>query len=234
MLQEILNALNSHVSEETLRENVTTIFESDRWSTFKHYNATAKWLQDRLQSYGVDEVELEPVPADGVSVFGDWVMPLAWDAESGTLDLLDENGNTAERLADYKACPDHLIIGSEPTPAGGMVARLIPIDDSPDAFAELHGNMAFTSQIASSVRRQVAEAGGIGVVSCYHPVPEEDPESLFWNNRWSDRPGGWWRTSEVRLLPRMLQKKGCQRAPHVCDHIRINHDLVIGSKVRLE
>ena len=128
-------------------------------------------------------------------------MPLAWDAEGGQLCWLGADGAVKEELANYQREPDSLILGSAPTPSDGIQAPLVDVDGIDLEGADLSGRIAFTTKIASHIKRDAAGAGAAGIVSCHHPAPEQDPDSLFWNNTWSDRPGGWWMTdSDSRLF----------------------------------
>jgi hypothetical protein len=196
MSLDSFTALTEISDEKTIESQIESIFESDRKSTFTAYNETAQWLAHKMKSFGLTDVEVEPVPADGKTTFSDWVMPMAWDAEEGRLDLLNLDGTVEETLADYQELYDHLVIGSAPTPDEGVTTELVDVDEIDLGQTDLTGKVAFTGRKGSEIKRAVAQAGGIGILSYYNPSPDEDPNSICWNNTWGDRPGAWWQTAQ--------------------------------------
>lgn len=191
---ELIEALCDLVDEDSLYSNVSSIFQSDRLSNFKAYNATAAWIQQTLLGYGLDDVELFEMPADGQTLFSDWVAPLAWDADEAWLEITGADKIT-QRLCDYSATPDSVIMGSEPTPARGHRGRLIDLEAIDLQQDNIAGCIVLTAQRACDVKRALHDAGALAIISCFHPFPDEDPDSIFWNNCWSDRSGGWWQTA---------------------------------------
>jgi hypothetical protein len=182
-------------SERSLEERVLAIHANDRLSTFAAYNRTAEAVAGFLREAGLSEVERLPLPADGKTCYGDWTMPLAWEAEEGVLELLDGRGGVREEIARYTNLPDHLIPGSAPTPAGGLVTELVPEESSGVTLPELRKKILFTTRRVTEVKYQAAGRGAAGLLSCYYPEKNEGREHVFWNNAFSDRPGGWWQTA---------------------------------------
>jgi hypothetical protein len=181
--------LGQMTDPERIVANVRAIFESDRWSTFSKYEGTANHCREAFARLGLDEIELEPLPADGRTRFGDWIMPLAWDVSKAELNLIGDGDSKAACLANYHALPDALIMQSAPTDSQGMHANLVLMErSSPE---EWRGNVVLTSSHAQEVKARLAQAGAQGVLSFHHPFPEEDRDSTYWYNTWSDQPGGW-------------------------------------------
>ena len=191
---DLINNLKKLVQEDCLYSHVSNIFESDRHSNFKAYNATATWIKNTMLSYGLDDVELQHIPADGKTLLSDWIAPLAWDADEAYLDITYAD-NEKLRLCDYRQMPDSVIMGSQPTSAEGVTGALVDVDQLDLLTQRIDGCVAFTTRRACDVKKMVFEAGGLAVVSCFHPFPDEGPDSLFWNNCWADRKGGWWQTA---------------------------------------
>jgi len=94
---------------------------------------------------GLEGVEVIRYPADGVTAYGGWVMPQAWDVEEATLEIADfglpisdcqsEIGNRKSKiwpaspaLASYRDCPQALMMYSAPTPPEGVVAEVVALD----------------------------------------------------------------------------------------------------------
>lgn len=195
MTKSIASALWKACSEQKLEERALAIHANDRLSTFAAYNRTAEVVAGFLQGAGLSDVELLPLPADGETRYGDWTMPLAWEAEEGVLELLDGRGGVREEIARYTNLPDHLIPGSAPTPDGGLVTELAPEGRGGATLPELRGKILFTTRRVTEVKHQAAGRGAAGLLSCYYPEKNEGQEHVFWNNAFSDRPGGWWQTA---------------------------------------
>jgi hypothetical protein len=191
---------------------VLAIHTNDRLSTFAAYNRTAEVVAGFLQESGLSEVELLSLPADGKTRYGDWTMPLAWEAEEGVLEILDGRGGVLEEIARYTNLPDHLIPGSAPTPDGGLVAELVSEGFGGATMPDLRGKILFTTRRAAEGKYQAASRGAAGLLSCYYPEKNEGLEHVFWNNAFSDRPGGWWQTaSDSRLFGFSISPKAGAR-----------------------
>jgi len=113
---------------DRVQYHLKSIFESDRRSQFAAYEATARFCRESLQQAGLSDIELEELPADGKTSFGDWIMPLAWDVSGATLHLLGDSGT--ELLADYDVLADSLIQQSAPTPCNGISSELVRFENS--------------------------------------------------------------------------------------------------------
>src|SRR5262249_7670710 len=66
------------VAAERALESVRALHARDRWSSFDRYAESSAWCAEALEEAGAGFVERASVPADGRTVFADWVMPLAW------------------------------------------------------------------------------------------------------------------------------------------------------------
>ena len=93
-----VRTLKGEVSAERAFEHLERLFATDRESSFSGYARSAGYAAEAMRSAGLERVELLDVPADGVTRFGDWVMPLAWDVEEAFLEVLGENGGRDERM----------------------------------------------------------------------------------------------------------------------------------------
>src|SRR6516162_8381331 len=76
---------------------------TDRWFTFPKFQETAEYLRRTMGEIGLKNVELLSAPADGTTQVGFWTEPLAWDAKSAHLEILDPPIPASDRiLADYQ------------------------------------------------------------------------------------------------------------------------------------
>jgi hypothetical protein len=168
------------------------VYASDRYFTFPRFHATAEYLKNRMQQAGLSSVELVETPADGVSQFGYWTMPLAWDVRSARLEILDDSVPAAARvLADYEKVPSSLGMWSGPTAPGGITAEVVEVKNTDVrnlAQIDLRGKLALTEENPANIKWLLVKAGALGAINTF----TEDPalaDGRQWINAWGD--DGW-------------------------------------------
>ena len=165
MYTAIWNAVRAHLSAERMQADIEEFFEFSRWSSFDKINGLAQRIADKMEAAGMEEVRLIEFPADGVTAFGGWVMPRAYDVHEARLTLLDPDGPTAI-LADYHLNPTSLMLYSLSTPPGGITAELVVADTPAEMTAErVSGRLVLTSGIGLDYSRAAMRAGALGLVS---------------------------------------------------------------------
>ena len=92
---------------------VKQIHAHDRWFSDSEGKKTTDLVEKLMRDLGMQQVETLRFPSDGVIDHGGWVMPLCWDARSGTLELLEENGNS-QLICSYRETPCALMLYSHP------------------------------------------------------------------------------------------------------------------------
>lgn len=150
----------------TLLQELTAIWENDRWFRFPSFEETARFCGRELETAGLEQVELYEARADGRTRYGDWVIPRAWDARKGILQTAD-----GDVLADYEATPCSLLMYSAATPAGGIEAEVLPADN-PDALSreEIAGKLLFTGRPAGELVSLAARGEALGILSDFMPL----------------------------------------------------------------
>jgi hypothetical protein len=171
---------------------MSDVYASDRYFTFPRFHATAEYLKNRMQQAGLSSVELVETPADGVSQFGYWTMPLAWDARSARLEILDGSVPAAARvLADYEKVPSSLGMWSGPTAPEGITAEVVEVKkgDVPHLDQiDLRGKLALTEDNPANIKWLLVKAGALGAINTF----TENPglvDGRQWINAWGD--DGW-------------------------------------------
>ncbi len=104
MFRDLLTLLEPQVDGRRAWEDASAIHALDRHFTFSSFHESARYTADRLRAAGLSSVEILEAPADGRTIFGDWMMPLAWDVDQATFDVIAQDGST-ERLADRAEIP---------------------------------------------------------------------------------------------------------------------------------
>jgi len=194
--------LEKHYSADRVLAHAAVIYENDRWNRFSGYKKTADYLEKKIKSYGADDFERISIPCDGRTKLGDWILPLAWEAEDGLLELLDSTNIAVNVLADYKAVPNGLTRWSPPTKPEGEIRELVYIADARDekAWKDTRGKMVFThSGPGGFVYGLAVRNGASGIVTDYSTAPVEYAKETHWWNTWTSL-WGWGLTKQDKPL----------------------------------
>jgi aminopeptidase-like protein len=199
VIEHLLKTVSPYLSGVNALDMIAHIHDCDRWSSFHMHHKAAEYCLSKLLEYGL-EAELLTVPADGESVYGDWIVPIAWDARSATLTLLPSEGRGEVVLCDYKEDPCSLIVYSKPTPPEGVKADVVLVEGGRRAEdyegVDVSGKIVFTSDSARYSRKEAMKRGALGLISDYLPIyegcrpPMELPDVRLWE-RFSTEKGGW-------------------------------------------
>jgi hypothetical protein len=227
MLHELIVLLGKHADGPRAWEDAAAVHALDRSFTFSAFHESARLSAERLRAAGLSSVEIIETPADGRSIFGDWMMPLAWECEEATFDLIGASG-AAERVADRAKIPCCLAMWSAPTPAEGVEAEIVEIANPTDRATwnaeSVRGKIVFTSAHPHAVKQVLLSAGAVGILSDFQSPRADLPDAVSWINAWSDDPGGW------ALTERDTRGWSFQVSPAVGRRIR--ERLAAGEKLR--
>jgi hypothetical protein len=120
MYEPIWQAVSSEISGEAVKAYIQRIWQHARWNSFDHMQQTAKEIATIMGDIGLDDVEIIQYPADGITNYGGWVMPQAWDVEDAWLEIV-EPSVPEPLIVRYRDCPHSLMMYSSPTPPEGVV-----------------------------------------------------------------------------------------------------------------
>src|SRR5262245_27220262 len=138
-----------------------------------------------MRSIGLQDVELLSAPADGVTQIGYWTMPLAWDASSARLELVEPEVPAELRvLADFQKVPTSLGMWSGSTPPGGVTVEVVEYDDRTDC----RGKLVLTRQNPANLKSSLVRRGVLGAINTFTENPELE-DGRQWINAWGDN--GW-------------------------------------------
>lgn len=203
MLAKALDSIRAEVSTSSAIGHLTEVYLHDRWSTFPEYHKTCEYCKRVLEENGTSDVELVEVPADGRTKYGDWVMPLAWDAGEATLELVEPQVPSQSRvLARRLDVPNALVMWSAPTPPSGVEGQVLALQTGTAeecANLDLEGRIVLTPRDPRGIKAVVAKKGGLGIVSDF-ARNQALREATFWVNGWSDNPGAWMMTAHDSRL----------------------------------
>jgi Peptidase family M28 len=206
-LNDIAKLIDNEVSTTDLMTNIEAIQSIDRQFTFPAFMESAKFVTEKLKGYGCQSRVLRQ-PADGKTRMGDWTMPMAWDCNEATLDVVVGSGKP-KRLCTRSEDPNSLVMWSAPTSPeevvaevvgpirlkreNGAVAALIGPEGSqrPLTPGELTGKVAFVVTDPRQIKSVLVEQKVAGAITCFNPYAERLPHNRAWINGWCDTPGGW-------------------------------------------
>jgi peptidase M28-like protein len=184
-LNRVLTAVGGEVRSAEAMEYMRRVYATDRWFTFPKFRETAEYLKRTLTAAGLTNVEIVEVPADGVTQYGYWTEPMAWDVTSARLELVDAGAPESMRvLADYAKTPASLGMWSGPTPAGGITADVVEYSDK----ADIRGKLVLTAQNPAGIKWLLAKKGALGAINTFTENPALE-DGRQWINSWGDN--GW-------------------------------------------
>lgn len=202
-LQHTVQEIHAQVSAAEAFDIVAQLHSLDRWQEFSRFRESADYLRAKMTALGLHNVEVLPAPADGVSQFGWWTMPLAWDVKSATLEIVEPSARPGMRvLCDYKKEPASLIQWSGPTAPGGITADVIQLNStriSDLAGLDVKGKMILVKVPVDLSERGALKAtlyrmGAAGIISDY-TENEDLRDGHYWVNAWGDMGWGFTKTS---------------------------------------
>ncbi|MBI1787749.1 MAG: M28 family peptidase [Acidobacteria bacterium] len=191
-LPALVDQLRRQVQPARAMDRMRRVYSTDRWFTFSKFQETAGYLQRTLAEAGLRDAELIQAPADGVTQFGYWTMPMAWDVKQARLEIAEPGAPEEFRvLADYQKTPASLGMWSGPTPPSGIVAEVVELKDENPATIEkldLKGKLVLTRQNPANIKWALAKQGALGAINTFTENPELR-DGRQWINSWGDN--GW-------------------------------------------
>ncbi|TAM81596.1 MAG: DUF4910 domain-containing protein [Acidobacteria bacterium] len=191
-LQTLIQDVRAEMLPEQAMEYMRNIYSTDRWFNFSKFQQTADYLKLQMQNIALQQVEIGTPPADGVTQFGFWTMPLAWDVKEAKLEIVEPQVPADLRvLCDYRKVPTSLGEWSGPTPPGGITAEVVEVKDWPAekiAQMDLRGKLALTDENPAGIKWALVKAHALGAIN----TGTENPslrDGRQWVNAWGDN--GW-------------------------------------------
>ena len=185
-LDTVVSTIGDEVRPPEAMDYMRRVYATDRWFTFPKFQETAEYVKRTMISIGLQHVEIVNVPADGVTQFGYWTEPMAWDAKSARLELLDDPAapEAIRILADYQKIPASLGMWSGPTPPGGITAEVVEYAHG----ADVRGKLVLTAENPAGIKWLLAKKGALGAINSFTENPSLE-DGRQWINSWGDN--GW-------------------------------------------
>jgi hypothetical protein len=203
MFRDTLERVAADFSGDRAAMLTADLWGIDHWFDFAHFKQSAGYAAAQLEAAGLSQVEAVSFPADGQTRYGDWVVPLAWDATQAELKIVAPQ---AISLASYAQQPCSLIMWSAPTPPGGVEGEVVLLDEreptpsvgeaNQEPDLNLRGKFLFSGRPGPELKRLAARHGALGVITDHNAAyggaqASRPPDKVSWVNVWSDDPFGW-------------------------------------------
>jgi hypothetical protein len=231
-LAKTVQAVRESVNGNQALDFVAHQHETDRWFDFSHFQQTADYLQATMKAIGLRNVEMGSAPADGISKFGYWTMPLAWDVKRASLEIVEPSVPADLRvLADYSQEPDSLVMWSGPTPPGGVTAEVVELKPATLQrlkLLDVKGKMVLTEPPLDlgergALKAELYKMGAAGMMS-YATENLELINSHYWMNAWGDHGWGYIKNSSPLVGFSITPRQGAY----------LSNLLARGTKVRVK
>ena len=174
-LEKVLSAVRGSIDQDHAMKVMREVYASDRYFTFPHFVQTADYLKSQMLSAGLKNVEIVVAPADGVTQYGYWTSPLAWDIKSGRLEIMGPDVAPESRvLADYQKVPTSIGMWSGSTPGDGVVAEIVELRKTDLATIEsrnLRGKLVLTDENPANIKWLLVKAGVLGAINAFTENP---------------------------------------------------------------
>ncbi len=164
---DVARALASELSGESAKRNLESLVGNHRMRGSRGFRAAADHVAAQLRAYGLPQVDLISLPADGTQFYGTQKARPAWDAEFAELWELDGEGRPKARLASWESMPLTL---AQDSASADVKADLVDVGEGTRAGdyegRDVRGKIVLTSSQPSAVETlAVATHGAAGIVS---------------------------------------------------------------------
>lgn len=175
-----LHQIAAETSGEAAKRNLDAIAVQHRMRASEQFAAATRHIEQQLQSYGLDSVEILRYAADGKTMFGTQKSRPVWKVRFAELWELERTGDgtrRVRRLGDWDAVPLTL---AQDSLSADVTASLVDVGagTSPADYEgrDVRGKLVLTSsQPGAIVDLAVGERGAAGIVS-YAP----NQRSAWW------------------------------------------------------
>jgi len=162
---------------------IQTLCTFDRSGASQGLFDAQSWVFNKLKAWGIEDVALDPFPADGEKIYLDnYPAGYAWEKKRAVLSLVEPY---LKKIIDYAEVPTALIQYSN---SAHVTAELVDvgagIQDGDYAGKKVEGKIILTSSISSSVyQAAIKERGALGIISYWEndePDRSRFPDQVSW------------------------------------------------------
>ncbi|MCU1284223.1 MAG: hypothetical protein JWO13_573 [Acidobacteriales bacterium] len=160
-----VTAFAQEISGDLAERNLEYISTQHRMRGSRAFHTAAEHIAAQLKSYGLTDVQIEQLPADGKIFYGTQRSRPAWDAEFAELWIM-KDGKPSQRIASWDAIPLTLAQDSE---SGEADAELVDVGagtaEKDYAEKDVHGKFVLVSSQPGQVAELALKHGAAAIVS---------------------------------------------------------------------
>lgn len=168
--KKLISVLDDELSGESAKRNLEYLSRLHRMRGSEDYQKAVEFIQTQIKGYGLENVELLKIPADGKIMYGTQKSRPAWNVEFAELwELENTNGkwSPTNRIGNWEAVPLVLAQDSE---SGEVIADLVDVgtgrSDKDYENKNIKGKLVLTSsQPGAIVPLAIAKYGAAGIIS---------------------------------------------------------------------
>ncbi len=168
--EPVVRAIAAEVSGTAAKRNLQDLTLFHRMRGSRGFRAAAERVRDRAREYGLSEVEILELPADGTVFYGTQRSRPAWDVDFAELWEQRQEGSAwvdGERVASWEARP---IVLAQDSAAGEAAAELVDVGagtaEADYQGKDVRGKLVLTSsQPGAAYKLAVDRFGAAGIVS---------------------------------------------------------------------
>jgi len=170
LTDSIVHVLDAELSGEEAKRNLEYISRLHRMRGSEQFGQAIDFIEERLKKYGLEQIEVFQLPADGKTMYGTQKARPAWEAEFAELWELEKDGSSwryKTKIGDWESMPVTLAEDSE---SGAARAELIDIgagtSENDYLNKSLKGKLVLTSSSPDAVVPLAIEKyGAAGIIS---------------------------------------------------------------------
>lgn len=178
--EQVLLQIAEETSGEAAKKNLDAITLQHRMRASKQFDMATRHIEQQLEDYGLDEVEILRYPADGKTMLGTQKSRPVWDvrfAELWELESIDGESRRVRRLGDWESLPLTL---AQDSLSADVTTTLVDVGagttEADYDGKDVRGKLVLTSsQPGAIVDLAVGEKGAAGIIS-YAP----NQRSAWW------------------------------------------------------
>ena len=168
--EPVVRAIAAEVSGTAAKRNLQDLTLFHRMRGSRGFRAAAERVRDRAKEYGLSEVEILELPADGTIFYGTQRSRPAWDVDFAELWEQRQEGGAwvdGERVASWEARP---IVLAQDSASGEAAAELVDVGagtaEASYQGKDVRGKLVLTSsQPGAAYKLAVDRFGAAGIVS---------------------------------------------------------------------
>ena len=184
-------ALANELSGASAKRNLEFITRQHRMRASKGFRSAADFVAAQAKLYGLEEVTVHEIPADGHSMYGTQKARLAWDPEFAELWEMRADGGRVTPLDRIASFEDTPVILAEDSDSADVTTELVDVgagtSEKDYAGKNVRGRLVLTSVAPGDVvPLAIDKFGAKGVVSAAQNQPNawsrEDVNAIRWGH----------------------------------------------------